>query len=255
ELDAFILVHNHTKRRADKHVTRSRDEPEFIFSRPQDYDVPNWHVPIAPEDLVDAREHYAPPDHQIFDLIQPEFHALLDECYEELQRPEINIRTCWHVYADMEKALLARAEGDATVWLARLEIRLSNWFAELDEEAQLDLMDAEEIRGDHIQQPRVTLDSAHHPRRSESDDSYRPSTTDESDESTALVLAQPNIGVRFSAISEADSLAGLRSGYNPSSSVNIQRDDTSWEPSSSGDDSASYIASHIAPAFRNLRLT
>ncbi|KZS96715.1 hypothetical protein SISNIDRAFT_393871, partial [Sistotremastrum niveocremeum HHB9708] len=98
ELDAFAHRVNHERRRPDKHVTRPRDEPEFIFNNPERYGSNNLHLPVTEEAIDEVRNLYAPPQHPVFQLVEPSYGRLLTDCYEEIGSPEMNLRTCWDVY-------------------------------------------------------------------------------------------------------------------------------------------------------------
>ncbi|KZS86358.1 hypothetical protein SISNIDRAFT_402285, partial [Sistotremastrum niveocremeum HHB9708] len=112
ELDSYIRLVRFSKRRQDKNVDRPRDEPEFIFRNPAKYGVEDWHIPIAPEDLQEARQLYANPNHPVFQLVEPDFGKLIQECYERIGTPQVDIRTCWDVYNELKKAILETVEGD-----------------------------------------------------------------------------------------------------------------------------------------------
>ncbi|KZT31989.1 hypothetical protein SISSUDRAFT_1067287 [Sistotremastrum suecicum HHB10207 ss-3] len=135
ELDKFKRRVNYTKRRADKNVATPRDEPEFIFRRPRDYGSEDWHVDIAPEELHGVRGRYAPPQHPVFDVVEPEFGAVLDECYQQLGRLEMNRRTCWDVYAAMKRAVQLKMPGRRATWEPLLEERLTLWRKRVDDDA------------------------------------------------------------------------------------------------------------------------
>ncbi|KZT33772.1 hypothetical protein SISSUDRAFT_1088133 [Sistotremastrum suecicum HHB10207 ss-3] len=108
ELDLFRDRVNHTRRRADKHVTRPRDPPENIFRAPEKFKVKDDKVLVSDAGCHTVRQRYAPPNHPVFNLVHPEFAAVADECYVAIGAPEVNYSSCWSVYRRLKRRIERR---------------------------------------------------------------------------------------------------------------------------------------------------
>ena len=61
-----------------------------------------WQVNITdPEALDDVRALYAPPDHEVFQLVPPSFAELAQSFYTEMGRPKVTRDNVWDMYLDL----------------------------------------------------------------------------------------------------------------------------------------------------------
>ena len=66
-----------------------------------------------PQDaLDDARRVYAPPDHDVFLLVPPDFEAICVAEYNAMGRPAVRRANVWDVYLDLRQRLEERLNTD-----------------------------------------------------------------------------------------------------------------------------------------------
>ncbi|KAJ7265692.1 hypothetical protein C8J57DRAFT_1620785 [Mycena rebaudengoi] len=104
ELDAYRDRINNTAKRADKNKVLPHGVPNLIAEHPEDYGVLDFKVKVEQEAVDHVRALYAPPDHQVFELVPPEFHTMISAIYALLGQPDVTCETCWGIY----KAIVLR---------------------------------------------------------------------------------------------------------------------------------------------------
>ncbi|KAJ7145459.1 hypothetical protein C8R46DRAFT_1199641 [Mycena filopes] len=77
ELSAYRYRVNNTAKQADRQI---KVEPAFI---------------------EEVREQFAPRDNEVFELVPPDFHAIIAQIYVEIGEPPITRGTCWDVYRQL----------------------------------------------------------------------------------------------------------------------------------------------------------
>ncbi|KZP15177.1 hypothetical protein FIBSPDRAFT_912633 [Athelia psychrophila] len=98
ELDIWMAHRNHSKPRADKHKILPHGIPDIIRAKPQRYGSYDFKV-VVPKELFDEVEQlYAPPDHLVFQLVPPEFHARASELYAMIGQPVVGRESFWDIY-------------------------------------------------------------------------------------------------------------------------------------------------------------
>lgn len=76
----------------------------MFISSPFDSVDNNKQVKVEPEAIEYVRELYAPKEHEVFQLVPPDFEAIITEMYVSIGQPAVARGTCWDVY----RQLLAR---------------------------------------------------------------------------------------------------------------------------------------------------
>ncbi|KAI9058419.1 hypothetical protein FKP32DRAFT_1582018 [Trametes sanguinea] len=105
ELDQWVHQFNNSPRRADKNKILPRGIPNLITAKPGKYNTMDFKIGVTPDLLSEMEARWAPPDHAVFQLVPPDFHALASTLYERIGKPLVTSGTAWTVYSAMMEAL------------------------------------------------------------------------------------------------------------------------------------------------------
>jgi hypothetical protein len=98
ELDKWVTIRNRTLPRADTKKVLPHGIPELMREKPEQFGALDFKIPV-PTDLVDRLEaEFAPPDHPVFQLTPPLFHARAGALYASIGSPAITFQTFWDTY-------------------------------------------------------------------------------------------------------------------------------------------------------------
>lgn len=190
------------------------------------------------------RQAYANPAHPVFQLVEPKYRELLEECYDRIGRPAVNIQSCWDVYTALRNAVLSTVPGDPKPWIRSMQDKLGAWHRSHKTRDDIELLDCDDMRGDYILPPHSALEPDYDP---EYDSDYVPtdSSADEDEvrrslgpEASETSFHPPR--VQFSRLSSVDSLAGLRNLDDDDDDTSASRSgpgpsQSAWEGSTSDD--------------------
>ncbi|KAJ7029221.1 hypothetical protein C8F04DRAFT_1187840 [Mycena alexandri] len=84
ELDTYKDRVNNTAKRADRNIVLPHGAPNF-----------------DPASIAHVRKLYAPPDHEVFQLVSPDFVRLAAEFYSQIDRPPITRTNVWDIYMNL----------------------------------------------------------------------------------------------------------------------------------------------------------
>ncbi|KIY62217.1 hypothetical protein CYLTODRAFT_459176 [Cylindrobasidium torrendii FP15055 ss-10] len=99
ELDAYALRINNTRKRRQKHkILPQGGAPNEIEEFPEEFNACNFK---ASQYMQDAEALYAPPDHETFRKVSPEFELRISRAYASLGNPEVTRARIWNVYMDL----------------------------------------------------------------------------------------------------------------------------------------------------------
>lgn len=101
ELDSWKNYFNTTPKRADKNKILPHGRPDLIFTHPATFNAKDYGINVNDDVLIhieEVRGRYAPPQHEVFQLVPPEFKAIRDQCYGQIGRPTVSFDSCWDVY-------------------------------------------------------------------------------------------------------------------------------------------------------------
>ncbi|CAK5275421.1 unnamed protein product [Mycena citricolor] len=98
ELDAYRNHINMTAKRHDCNKILPHGVPQHMMEFPEEYAILDFKIKVKPEHISTVRNQYASPDHDIFNLVPPDFEAYIGEFYTDLGSPSVNRNTCWDVY-------------------------------------------------------------------------------------------------------------------------------------------------------------
>nr|GAT58506.1 predicted protein [Mycena chlorophos] len=107
ELTGFMERVNNTRKRADRNKILPHGVPNHIFETPEDYGALNFKVQVNPEHIVEVRNLYAPPAHNVFELVPPDFHALAMQFFTEIgdgngnPTPPVARHNAWATYLEI----------------------------------------------------------------------------------------------------------------------------------------------------------
>ena len=65
--------------------------------------------------LDTAEKKWAPPDDPVFQLVPPSFEPYVNQCFEELGKPEVDIESFWDVYRRLRDLVEVAIPGDVVV--------------------------------------------------------------------------------------------------------------------------------------------
>lgn len=67
--------------------------------------------------LDTAEKKWAPPDDPVFQLVPPSFEPYVNQCFEELGKPKVDIESFWDVYHELWDLVEVTVPGDVVVTL------------------------------------------------------------------------------------------------------------------------------------------
>ncbi|KAJ7177077.1 hypothetical protein C8R46DRAFT_1246406 [Mycena filopes] len=101
ELDAYRYRVNNTAKRADRNKILPHGVPTEMWEHPEDFGVLDFKIKVEPAFIEEVREQFAPRDNEVFELVPPDFHAIIAQIYVEIGEPPITRGTCWDVYRQL----------------------------------------------------------------------------------------------------------------------------------------------------------
>lgn len=76
---------------------------------------PNFNQVVVPPDVLDAaKAKWTPPNDPIFQLVPLDFEPYVTQCFEDMEKPEVNLDTFWDVYCELQDLLEIAVPGDIT---------------------------------------------------------------------------------------------------------------------------------------------
>ncbi|KAJ6558992.1 hypothetical protein B0H10DRAFT_1846232, partial [Mycena sp. CBHHK59/15] len=106
ELDAYRERVNNTAKRADRNKVLPHGVPNHMYESPEVYGVLDFKIAVDPASVAHVRNLYAPPEHEVFQLVPPDFASVAAEFYSQLGQPAITRTDVWDIYM----ALLTKFE-------------------------------------------------------------------------------------------------------------------------------------------------
>ncbi|KAF8141019.1 hypothetical protein K438DRAFT_1636426, partial [Mycena galopus ATCC 62051] len=103
ELDAFRERVNNTAKGADRNKVLPHGVPNHIVEAPEEYGALDFKasrifsIRVDPASIAEVRTLYAPPDHEVFELVPKAFAELAAEFYLHLGQLPITRTNCWDV--------------------------------------------------------------------------------------------------------------------------------------------------------------
>ncbi|KAJ7759725.1 hypothetical protein DFH07DRAFT_918861 [Mycena maculata] len=104
ELDAYRERVNNTPKCADRNKVLPHGVPNHMYEAPEDYGVLDFKIKVDPQSITYVRNLYAPPDHEVFELVPKDFGELAAEFYFAIGQPPVTRTNVWDIYM----ALLTR---------------------------------------------------------------------------------------------------------------------------------------------------
>ncbi|KAK7019500.1 hypothetical protein R3P38DRAFT_2973640 [Favolaschia claudopus] len=101
QLDLWVQLRNQTKPRADKHKITPHGIPALLRAKPEFYNLHDFKVSVPTEIFDKMEAEFAPPDHEVFQLVPPEFDHWANIYYAEMGQPEVTHDTFWNVYCQL----------------------------------------------------------------------------------------------------------------------------------------------------------
>ncbi|KAJ6461455.1 hypothetical protein C8R45DRAFT_1056028 [Mycena sanguinolenta] len=98
ELDAYRQRVNNTAKRADRNKVLPHGVPNDMYDHPQDYGALDFKASVFQEAIDTVRNLYCPQDHEVFQLVPPDFAVIITQLYVEIGEPPITRISCWDVY-------------------------------------------------------------------------------------------------------------------------------------------------------------
>ncbi|KAJ7348305.1 hypothetical protein DFH08DRAFT_914298 [Mycena albidolilacea] len=101
ELDAYHDRINNTAKRADRNKILPHGVPNDIYEHPSDYGVLDFKIKVRQNAIDTVRNLYAPKDHEVFQLVPPDFAAIVSQMYVEIGQPPVTRQSCWDIYLQL----------------------------------------------------------------------------------------------------------------------------------------------------------
>ncbi|KAJ7763607.1 hypothetical protein DFH07DRAFT_867353 [Mycena maculata] len=93
QLDIWVNHRNKTKPRRDKHKVLPHGIPELLRTISM--------IPVSSQILDEMEARFAPPDHEVFQLVPPEFDHWANIYYDAMERPVVQHETFWDIYCQL----------------------------------------------------------------------------------------------------------------------------------------------------------
>ncbi|CAK5264132.1 unnamed protein product [Mycena citricolor] len=101
ELEAYQKRVNMTAKRRDRNKILPHGVPQHMLEFPEEYAILDFKVKVNQAHIDTVREQYAPPAHDIFHLVPPDFAEYISRFYADLGSPPVTRQTCWDVYRQL----------------------------------------------------------------------------------------------------------------------------------------------------------
>ncbi|KAJ6568517.1 hypothetical protein B0H19DRAFT_939041 [Mycena capillaripes] len=98
ELDAYRDRVNNTAKCADRNKVLPHGVPNHMYEAPEDFGVLDFKIKVDPAAIAYVRNLYAPPDHEVFELVPKDFAKLATEFYAQIGNPLITRTNVWDIY-------------------------------------------------------------------------------------------------------------------------------------------------------------
>ncbi|KAJ6474357.1 hypothetical protein C8R45DRAFT_835079 [Mycena sanguinolenta] len=98
ELDSYRDRINNTAKRADRNKILPHGVPNDMYEHPNDYGVLDFKIKVRQDAIDTVRNLYAPRDHEVFELVPPDFSVIISQMYVELGQPPVTRQSCWNIY-------------------------------------------------------------------------------------------------------------------------------------------------------------
>jgi len=115
ELDKWVLHRNRTCPRYDPKKVLPHGIPLVIRDKPEKFDAMDFKVIIPPELINRLEAEYAPPSHEVFQLVPPAFHEHATHFYEAIGRPLVTYQSFWGIYRQLHHAFEATIDLDPVI--------------------------------------------------------------------------------------------------------------------------------------------
>ncbi|KAF4568135.1 hypothetical protein AB1N83_012342 [Pleurotus pulmonarius] len=123
ELDAYRSRVNSSAKRRNRNKILPHGVPDHMAEFPHLYGALDFKVQIEREAITEARALYAPPSHDVFNLVPTSFETTITRGYTSLGSPAIDRNNVWAIYCDLVKYIYADMEAKdiRTSWEDELE--------------------------------------------------------------------------------------------------------------------------------------
>ncbi|CAK5263848.1 unnamed protein product [Mycena citricolor] len=105
ELELYRHRVNNTAKRCDRNKILPHGVPTSMFEFPEDYAILDFKIKVDPIGIEKVRQMYAPPDHDVFLLVPPDFEIAILDIYAKLNSPIVDRDSCWDVYLQLLNCL------------------------------------------------------------------------------------------------------------------------------------------------------
>ncbi|KAJ6629680.1 hypothetical protein B0H10DRAFT_1939656 [Mycena sp. CBHHK59/15] len=72
-----------------------------MHQAPEDFGLLDFKISVDPESIDYVRTLYAPPDHEVFELVPKDFAELAAEFYNQIGQPPITRTNVWNIYMEL----------------------------------------------------------------------------------------------------------------------------------------------------------
>ncbi|KAJ7018131.1 hypothetical protein C8F04DRAFT_1329403 [Mycena alexandri] len=98
ELDAYRDRVNNTAKHADRNKVLPHSVPNHMYEAPEDFGVLDFKIKVDPAAIAYVRNLYAPPDHEVCELVPKDFAKPVTEFYAQIGNPLITRTNVWDIY-------------------------------------------------------------------------------------------------------------------------------------------------------------
>jgi hypothetical protein len=60
-----------------------------------------WQIKVRQDAIDTVRNLYAPRDHEVFQLVPPDFAGIISQMYVEIGQPPVTRQSCWDIYLQL----------------------------------------------------------------------------------------------------------------------------------------------------------
>ncbi|CAK5274358.1 unnamed protein product [Mycena citricolor] len=172
ELDNYRNRVNNTAKRHDRNKILPNGVPSHMFEFPEDYAILDFKIKADPVGIQKVRDMYAPPDHEIFQLVPLDFEVLISQIYRDIGEPPVNRKSCWEVYrrllSEFNKLNELHVMHQSAHWTRALEMASNEYPDKIEVLPNLkELRGGEDVVGPGAYMGGVNQDPQHYARLGE----------------------------------------------------------------------------------------
>ncbi|KZO89549.1 hypothetical protein CALVIDRAFT_569823 [Calocera viscosa TUFC12733] len=114
DLNRFARIHNHSKPRRDNKKSMPAEIPNVLMEQPDEYGpFCDYKITVPAEMINQVATLFAPPEHEVFQLVPERFEKQAKTLFDELGHPAVDRESFWAIYLMMLEGFMSLPEAEA----------------------------------------------------------------------------------------------------------------------------------------------